>query len=145
MLEIAPDARFREQIQIYASKADPALHAALVRHALAGPLPSESGITASSPGFFGASSRYVEGLVNTVADIKGALARVSVSGRRVLNMEMESSLLFHLAGALGHRAGTICPAISQPGSHGAVVDYDDCVEAAIDAALAAAFELASSR
>jgi hypothetical protein len=56
-------------------------------------------------------------------------------------MEMESSLLFHLAGALGHRAGTICPAISAPGSHGAVVDYEALVGDAIGIAMEAMLRL----
>lgn len=99
---IAETARFKSRIRTYASKANVDVHGALVRHAAAGELPSASGITVSTPGFFGASSRYIDGLVNTVPDIKGTLAKLEVSGRRVLNMEMESSLLFHLAGALGH-------------------------------------------
>ena len=76
---------------------------------------SRTGITASAPGFFGAGSRTIEGLRNTVPDIKGTLSRLEAGGRQIVNMEMESSLLFHLAGALGHRAATICPVIGQPG------------------------------
>ncbi len=100
-----------------------------------------SGITAASPGFFGASSRHVAGLVNTVPDIKGTLAGLSISGRKVLNMEMESSLLFHLAAALGHRAGTLCPSISQPDAAASVPDYGAAVEAAIIIALDAMVDL----
>jgi uridine phosphorylase len=96
-----------------------------------------TGVTASAPGFFGAGSRYIEGLRNTVPNIKGTLAELDVGGRRVVNMEMESSLLFHLAGALGHRAGTICPVIGQPGRPDVVVDYRAAVETAIDVAVAA--------
>ena len=117
------------------------MHGALVRQAAAAGVPSASGITASSPGFYGPSSRRIAGLVNVVPDIKGTLARLSVAGRRVLNMEMESSLLFHLAGALGHRAGTLCPAISQPGTAATVVDYDAAIEGAITVALEAMVEL----
>ncbi len=54
---------------------------------------------------------------------------------------MESSLLFHLAGALGHRAGTLCPAISQPGAAATVVDYDAAIESAISVAIEAMIEL----
>ncbi len=100
-----------------------------------------SGITVSSPGFYGPSSRHIAGLVNTVPDIKATLARLSVAARRALNMEMESSLLFHLAGALGHRAGTICPAISQPDAAADVVDYDTAIESAISVAVEAMIEL----
>ncbi|MCP4200805.1 MAG: nucleoside phosphorylase [bacterium] len=138
---VGSGSRFRGRLGVYASKANPEVHELLKRCAGDGRMPSESGITVSAPGFYGPSSRRIAGLVNTVPDIKGALARLSVKGLRVLNMEMESSLLFHLAGALGHRAGTICPAISQPGSHASVVDYDACIEAAITVALEAALEL----
>lgn len=141
---IAEDSRFRGRIRTYASKANEDVHAALVRHAAAGVLASASGITASTSSFFGASSRYVEGLVNTVPDIKATLARLDVEGRRVLNMEMESSLLFHLAGALGHRAGTICAAIGARESPHGVVDYDASIEAAIGVAVAAALDLGPS-
>lgn len=58
-------------------------------------------------------------------------------------MEMESSLLLHLAGALGHRAGTTCPAISQPGAPTALIDHDTCIEDAITVALGAMLELRS--
>lgn len=135
--------RFGSTLPVYASKAHPDVSSALVRQARAAGVPTESGITVSSPGFYGPSSRHIEGLVNTVPDIKGTLARLVVQGRRVLNMEMESSLLFHLAGALGHRAGTICPAISQPGAQDALIDYEACVENAISVALGAMVELRS--
>lgn len=134
-------ARFGGRLPVYASKADPGVTQLLVSHAVQDEVPHAAGITVSSPGFYGPSSRYIDGLVNTVPDIKGTLARLSVQGRRILNMEMESSLLFHLAGALGHRAGAICPAISQPGSPTALVDYNACVEDAIGVALGTMVDL----
>jgi uridine phosphorylase len=133
--------RFGGHLPVYASKAHPTVSEGLVRHAALAEVPHATGITASSPGFYGPSSRYIEGIVNTVPDIKSTLARLSVDGLRVLNMEMESSLLFHLAGTLGHRAGTICPAISQPGAQAALVDYDALIEAAISIALDTMIEL----
>ena len=136
--------RFGGRLPVYASKADPLLTDLLVSHAAANGWLHASGITVSSPGFYGPSSRFVDGLVNTVPDIKGTLARVMVDGRRVVNMEMESSLLFHLAAALGHRAGTICPAISQPGAPAALVDYGAAVASAITVALGAMVELNAS-
>ncbi len=63
---------------------------------------------------------------------------------RVYNMEMESSLLFHLAAQLGIRAGTICPTISNPAGHGSVADPAAFVSQAIDVALAAMHALAES-
>jgi len=133
--------RFRGRLPAYASKANPLVAALLTRHAVASGMRSATGITVSAPGFFGPSSRYIEGLTNTVPDIKGTLAGLSVGKHRVLNMEMESSLLFHLAGALGHRAGTICPAISESSSAATPIDYGAYVEAAIDTALAAMVDL----
>ena len=127
--------RFAGRLPVYASRAAPDLVAALQAAAEAAGVAHTTGITASSPGFFGPGSRYIEGLRNTVSDIKGMLASLDVGGRRVVNMEMESSLLFHLAGALGHRAGTICPIIGQPGRPDAVVDYGAAVETAIDVAM----------
>jgi len=141
---IGAGARFRDRLPVYASKANPRVHDLLVQQAKRVGAGHASGITVSAPSFYGASSRYIEGLVNTVPDIKGTLARLLVGGRQVLNMEMESSLLFHLAGALGHRAGTICPAISQPDSAADLVDYAERIELAIDIALAAMVELANS-
>ena len=138
-------ARFGDSLPMYASRAHPEVSASLERQALATTVPFESGITVSSPGFYGPSSRSIDGLVNTVPDIKGTLAKLAVRGLRVLNMEMESSLLFHLAGALGHRAGTVCPAISQPGAPDALIDYEACIEDAISIALAAMVDLQDRR
>jgi uridine phosphorylase len=56
-------------------------------------------------------------------------------------MEMESSLLFHVAGHLGCPVGTICPIISKPLSSTAILDYAASVESAIDIALDAMCQL----
>ncbi|MCP4303674.1 MAG: nucleoside phosphorylase [bacterium] len=133
--------RFSRRLPVYATRANSQVSAALTHHAEQAGVRFESGITVSSPGFYGPSSRYIDGLVNTVPDIKRTLAEINVAGRRALNMEMESSLLFHLAGALGHRAGTVCPTISQPGAPAALVDYNACIEAAISIALEAMLDL----
>ena len=84
----------------------------------------------------------MDGLTNTVHDVKARLGRIEARGVRVFNMEMESSLLFHLAGLLGVRAGTICPTISNPAGHGAVLDPAPFVGQAIEIALAAMHEAA---
>ncbi len=129
--------RFRGAVRPYASKADPALVDALRRAAAAGGLHTLVGVTGTLPGFYAPSGRYVERLAATVTDIKERLGRVRSGSWRLLNYEMESSLLFLLAGQLGHRAGTICPIISTPGEHGRVIDYKPVVEQAIDVGLAA--------
>ena len=134
---VRPDSRFAGAFAPYASRATPALVAALERAAAAADARFATGVTVTSPGFFGPSGRFLDGVTNTVADVKARLGRIEVAGLRVLNMEMESSLLFHLASLLGVRAGTVCPTISNPAGHGAVADPAPLVEQAIDVALAA--------
>lgn len=139
---VSHGSRFKGRLKPYAARATPELFEVLERHARQLDEHVVSGITVSSPGFYGASSRYIEGLTNTVPDIKGTLAKLSIDGRRVINFEMESSLLFHLAEGLSLNAGTICPVISQPDSHGTAVDYASRIERSIDIALAAMKEIA---
>ena len=129
--------RFRDHLRPYAARANVDVTAALIQSAQSRGVDHETGITLAVPGFYGASGRYIEGLTNTVDAIKERLADLAVGGSRAINMEMESSLLFHLSDALGIRAGTICPIISNPASQDAVVDYrphvSDCIDIACDA------------
>jgi uridine phosphorylase len=134
---VGPGSRFAGAFVPYASRATPALVAALERHAEAAGARFVTGATVTSPGFFGPSGRYLDGLTNTVQDVKARLGRIEAHGVRVCNMEMESSLLFHLGGLLGIRTGTICPTISNPAGHAAVLDPAPLVAQAIDVALAA--------
>jgi uridine phosphorylase len=129
--------RFAGAFFPYASRATPALVAALERAAAAEGARFVTGATVTSPGFFGPSGRHVDGLTNTVQDVKARLGRIEANGVQVFNMEMESSLLFHLGALLGIRTGTICPTISNPAGHGAIRDPAAYVEQAIDVALAA--------
>ena len=99
------------------------------------------GITSSSPGFYGPSSRHIEGLTNTFPDIKGSLSKINIDGLKVLNMEMESSLFFHLCAQMGYRAGTICTVISGPTTSAAVIDYDKAIDNTITIGLNALVEL----
>ena len=126
--------RFRDHLRPYASRASGEVCGALERAARARGVEPVTGITVAVPGFYGASGRYLEGLTNTVDSIKERFAELVVDGTRAVNMEMESSLLFHLSDALGARAGTLCPVISNPASQDAVVDYRPHVETAIDIA-----------
>jgi uridine phosphorylase len=134
---VTPGSRFASAFTPYASRATPALVAALEREATAAGARFVTGATVTAPGFFGPSGRYVDGLTNTVSDVKARLGRIEALGVPVFNMEMESSLLFHLAGLLGVRAATICPTISNPSGHAAVADPAPLVAQAIDIALAA--------
>jgi uridine phosphorylase len=132
--------RFRDAIWPYAAPASPEVADALTAAATRRDVPYVSGITAATPGFYGASGRYLDGLTNTVPGIKGCLAELDCDGLRVVNLEMESSLIFHLADALGIRAGTICPVVSNPARQTAVVDYAphvaDCIDVALEAMVA---------
>jgi len=138
---VRPGSRFAGAFVPYASRATPALVMALERQAAAAGARFVTGVTVTAPGFFAPSGRYVDGLTNTVHDVKARLGRVEAHGVRVCNMEMESSLLFHLAGLLGVRSGTICPTISNPAGHGAVLDPAPLVAPAIDVGLAAMHEV----
>lgn len=133
--------RFQDKIIPYASKATPEVAAALVRHAEQLGIEFVVGITSSTPGFYGPSSRYIEGLANSIPSIKTELATLQVQEHKVVNMEMESSLMFHLAGHLGYQVGTICPVISKPRASTAIPDYSESVESAISVALGAMCQL----
>ncbi len=133
--------RFRDAIWPYAAPASGEVADALVAAATGRGVPHVTGITAASPGFYGPSGRFMQGLSNTVPGIKDRLADLSCEGLRVVNMEMESSLIFHLADALGMRAGTICPVISNPARQDAVLDHTPHVADCIDIALEAMIEL----
>ena len=146
ILEAAtPDtARFKGKIPLYAAMADPLITATLIEEAKKENIPFVSGITASSPGFYGPSARYIEGLNNTVPHVKQVLAQFNMEGLRIINMEMESSILFHLCSQLGYRAGTICPVISNPSSSADIVDYDKTIQQAISIGLGAMKNIAGS-
>ncbi len=128
-------ARFANRLPVYAAKADEPLARQLAEMCRARGLPMACGTTVAAPGFFGASGRRMDQTSLTVPTIKQALAAIEVTGQRVLNFDMESSLLFHLAQSIGWRAATICPTISAPSAHGAVIDPQVAVDAAIIVAM----------
>ena len=131
----AESARFRARLLPYASRATPEVVSALVDSANRLQADYVTGITAATPGFYGASGRVIDGLVNTVPDIKNKLGALQVDEHIVVNMEMESSLLFHMAAYLGCPVGTVCPIISKPTASTAILDYAASVETAISIAL----------
>ena len=141
---IPSSSRFKGKLIPYASKASIEVTNALENQALKNGVEYEVGITSSSPGFYGPSSRYIEGLKNTFPDIKGSLSKINIDGLRVLNMEMESSLFFHLCAQMGYRAGTICTVISGPATSAAVIDYDKAIGDTISVGLNAMKELYES-
>lgn len=133
--------RFKGKITPYASKASSEVTMALINQAEAYGVEFETGITVSSPGFYGPSSRYIEGLNNTLSDIKGSLSSLNIDGLKVHNMEMESSLFFHLCSQLGYRAGTICTVISRPNDSDSIIDYEAAIGNTIRIGLNALVEL----
>ncbi len=133
--------RFKGKITPYASKASSEVTMALINQAEAYGVEFETGITVSSPGFYGPSSRYIEGLNNTLSDIKGSLSSLNIDGLKVHNMEMESSLFFHLCSQLGYRAGTICTVISGPNDSDSIIDYEAAIGNTIRIGLNALMEL----
>ena len=133
--------RFKGKITPYASKASSEVTMALMNQAEAYGVEFETGITVSSPGFYGPSSRYIEGLNNTLSDIKGSLSSLNIDGLKVHNMEMESSLFFHLCSQLGYRAGTICTVISGPNDSDSIIDYEAAIGNTIRIGLNALVEL----
>ena len=142
---ILSSSRFKGKLSPYASKASIEVTNALESQALKQDIEYKVGITSSSPGFYGPSSRYIEGLINTFPDIKGSLSKIDIDGLKVLNMEMESSLFFHLCAQMGYRAGTICTVISGPTTSAAVIDYDKAIGNTISVGLNAMVELNESK
>ena len=66
-----------------------------------------SGITVTSSGFYGPQGRELR-IPTRTADIQLKLGEFNMNGLLVCNFEMESSALFSLGKALGHRCATIC-------------------------------------
>lgn len=66
------------------------------------------GITATAPGFYAPQGRAMRTLPVRYPDLTEELRR-----QGVVNLEMESSALFVLAGLAGSRAGTICAVYAQ--------------------------------
>ena len=134
---IEPDSRFKNAIRSYSSKASEDFVKALESAASDREVQFQTGIAVSAPGFYGPSSRQIAGIQNVVPTIKQTLAEVEVGGMRILNMEMESSLLFHMCEMFGYRAGMICSVISGPSESDALIDYDKAIQNTIDVGLEA--------
>jgi uridine phosphorylase len=91
------------------------------------------GITATAPGFFAPQGRAMRTLPVRYPDLTEELRREGV-----LNLEMESSALFVLAGLVGSRAGTVCAVYSQrtDGTFIAVADKEAAEARCVEAGLA---------
>ncbi len=131
--------RFKGSIHPYASKASPDVVDALLRHVKG---EHAVGITASAPGFFGPQGREIPGLPVTVPRLQEELAALSVKGLRVVNFEMETSLLLHLGSLMGYRCGSICAVVANRPAGTFLTDYGAAVERGIVTALEALRSLA---
>jgi len=72
---------------------------------------SFSGITVTASGFYGPQGRQLR-LKNSTENLQLKLGQFNMNGLLVCNFEMESSALFILGKALGHRCSTICLGIA---------------------------------
>ena len=95
--------------------------------------PFHVGITATASGFFAPQGRAMRTLPVRYPDLTEELRR-----QGVVNLEMESSALFVLAGLAGSRAGTICTVFAQriDGSFIEGADKEAAEARCIDAGLA---------
>lgn len=70
-----------------------------------------SGITITSSGFYGPQGRQLN-LKTKTTQLNDRIATFNSGDRKIVNFEMESSALFSLSRALGHRSTTICLGIA---------------------------------
>lgn len=69
------------------------------------------GVTITSSGFYGPQGRSLR-LKTHTENLHIPLGQFSFNGHSITNFEMESSALFSLSNALGHKASTICLGIA---------------------------------
>lgn len=72
---------------------------------------THSGITVTSSGFYGPQGRQLN-LKTKTTGLNDKLTSFRNADARIINFEMESSALFSLAKALGHKSTTICLGIA---------------------------------
>lgn len=70
-----------------------------------------SGITITSSGFYGPQGRQLN-LKTKTTQLNDRIATFNSGDRKIVNFEMESSALFSLSRALGHKSTTICLGIA---------------------------------
>jgi len=86
-----------------------------------------SGITITSPGFYGPQGRMLR-LPVTDPDLNNKIHSFSANGMRIMNYEMESSALFALSTLLGHQSVTICAVIANRISEKFIRDYEPIID-----------------
>ena len=86
-----------------------------------------SGITLTSPGFYGPQGRVLR-LAVTDPELNDKIHSFSANGMKIMNYEMESSALFALSKLLGHESVTICAIIANRISRKFIRDYEPVIE-----------------
>lgn len=82
----------------------------------------EEGITTTANGFYGPQGRAVR-IPLSMPDFKENLRKFKWNGSRATNLEMETSGLYALADALGHKAVTVCLVLANRYSNKFEPDY----------------------
>jgi len=91
---------------------------------------TENGITVTSSGFYGPQGRQLR-LKNRTAHLNDRLSSFRHDTHRITNFEMESSALFSLGRALGHKCGTICLGIANRPNKEFSSGYNDAMKGLI--------------
>jgi len=146
--EVIPeDARFRGRFFPYAVRADARVRVALEREALHLGVPCKRGVTITSSGFYAEQGRTIGRVSPTIPDLAEHLSGVDsgIPGLKFENMEMEASIILHLLGAMGYRAGVICAVIDKRSAGTFRTDYQDLMRDAARVALGAFLVLQPSQ
>ena len=92
------------------------------------------GITASAGGFYGPQGRQIRAKLK-YPDLNSKIDTFNYNGRRITNLEMETSALYGLSKMLGHNALTVCVAIANRVTKEFSKDYHPAVDALIQTVL----------
>lgn len=93
------------------------------------------GITASAPGFFGPQGRHVRAELQ-FPDLNKRIDSFNFNGRRITNLEMETSALYGFGQLFGHNMFTACLVIANRVNHDFASDYhhemDQLIQTVLD-------------
>jgi len=92
------------------------------------------GITVTAPGFYGPQGRVIR-LAPSIENLNDKLTTFDFSGEKVLNFEMETSVIYGLSHLLGHNCLTLCVAIANRNSKTFSANYKESVDLLIQNAL----------
>ncbi len=135
--------RFRGKIFPYASSAHRDAVKALEKETQRTGAKFKRGITVSNSGFFANQGRSVSQIPLTAPGVDCLLASINpdIEGLKIENMEMEASFLLHFMGALGYRAGVVCPVIDNRCEEKFLTQYTRHIKEAANIALKALYTL----